>query len=518
MTVGAVSEPPGPRSARVGAIARSTDWAAAVVVVLTLLAAVLRLWRIGHQSFWYDEAFTVTLVHHSPGKMLGLLPQTELTPPLYYCTAWLWARIFGFGEAGLRSLSAVCGVLLVPVVYGAAAKLVSRRAGLVAAALVAFNPLLIWYSQEARSYAMLVLLAALSLLAFAHVREPGCAPRWLIAWAAAAGLTLATHYYGVLVIVPEAAWLLWVHRRDRRVLGAIGAVAAIGAALLPIALSQRPNASWIAGWSLDLRLGQIFPQFLLGTGAPARTVLKIAGALAILLALGMLWLRADRAERRGALVAGVLFVAGFCLSLLLVVVGVDELITRNIMILLIPLIVVVAGGLGARWAGWLGLIGAGTLCAVGLAAAIGVAVDTNLQRPDWGALARAVGPRPPTGTGRVLLVEGYKGLLPLQVDMHGLQFMRRRGALVSEVDVVAHDVPASGYFCWWGSACNLPAKVLDTAIRLPRFQRYGPVFHVNEFSIIRLRSPAAVRVTPKVLARATTTTHAWNDGQFVQKR
>ncbi len=55
----------------------------------------------GHQSFWYDESFTVTLVHHSPGKMLGLLPRTELTPPLYYCIAWVWVRIFGFGEAGL---------------------------------------------------------------------------------------------------------------------------------------------------------------------------------------------------------------------------------------------------------------------------------------------------------------------------------------------------------------------------------------------------------------------------------
>ena len=110
----------------------------------------------------------MTLVHHSPGQMLGLLPRTELTPPFYYCVAWVWARVFGFGEAGLRSLSALAGVATVPAAYAAARTLISRRAGWVAAALVACNPLLIWYSQEARSYAVLVLLATLSRV---HLRS-----------------------------------------------------------------------------------------------------------------------------------------------------------------------------------------------------------------------------------------------------------------------------------------------------------------------------------------------------------
>ena len=87
--------------------------AAAAVAALTALAAVLRFTRIGHQGFWFDEANTALLVHFSPGKMLGLIPQTESTPPLYYCVAWIWARIFGYGEAALRSLSALAGVLLI---------------------------------------------------------------------------------------------------------------------------------------------------------------------------------------------------------------------------------------------------------------------------------------------------------------------------------------------------------------------------------------------------------------------
>ena len=186
------------------------------VAAITVFAAVLRFYRIGHQGFWFDEGNTVLLVHFSPGKMLRLIPQRESTPPLYYCVAWVWARLFGYGETGLRSLSAVCGVLVVPVAYGAGARLISRRAGLIAAALTACSPLLIWYSQEARSYEMLVLLSSVSLLAFAYaLAKP--TPRLVGAWVVASALALATHYYAVLAVVPEAVWLLWIHRTRRPV-------------------------------------------------------------------------------------------------------------------------------------------------------------------------------------------------------------------------------------------------------------------------------------------------------------
>ena len=141
------------------------------VSALTLLGAVLRFYHLAHQGFWFDEGNTALLIHFSPGKMLGLIPQTESTPPLYYIVAWVWARIFGFDEAGLRSLSAVAGVLVIPVAYATAAKLVNQRAGMIVAALTATSPLLIWYSQEARSYELLVLLCALTLLAFAYARD-----------------------------------------------------------------------------------------------------------------------------------------------------------------------------------------------------------------------------------------------------------------------------------------------------------------------------------------------------------
>jgi hypothetical protein len=497
MSTGAIERP------RVGVRPRAVSRAGvspatAVVCGLTLVAAALRFWRLGHQSFWYDEAFTHTLVRHTAGTMLGLLPRTELTPPLYYCAAWLWARVFGFGEAGLRSLSAVAGVLTVPVVYVAARRFVDQRAGIVAAALVACNPLLIWYSQEARSYAVLVLMASLSLAAFAGIRGERPSTRGLVLWALASALTLTTHYYGSIVVVPEAIWLLVVHRRDRRVWLAVAAVAAAGAALLPIALTQRPNASWIPAWPLDRRLAQIPPQFLLGTGTVARTPLKIAGALAVVLGAWLLARRADPVPRRGALGAGLLGLGGFLLSLLLLVGGLDELITRNIIVVLIPLVIVLAGGFGARRAGALGLVGAGVLCTVGVTAALAVSFDYPLQRPDWNAVAATLGRHPAHGP-RAIMIQHYGALNPLAIELPGLRNMAKRGARVTELDIIAVPTPAHGWFCWWGGGCNLVSSRPVTFLRVPGFGAPS-VAHVRQFEILRLVAAGPHRLTPHELS------------------
>ena len=503
LNVGVAAEMSRPPRASAHSVVRAPTRATLVIGCLTAVAAVLRFAGIGHQGFWYDEEFTVALMHHSLGGMLGMMRVTESNPPLYYCVAWVWARIFGYGEAGLRSLSALAGVATIPAMYAAGAKLISRRAGLVAAAIACFSPLLIWYSQEARSYELVVLFATLSLFTFAHARSPRPMLRWLLAWALAASLTFGTHYFGALIVVPEALWLLWVNRRDRRVLVAVGAVAAIGLALMPLALAQRThNANWIGRWPLYPRLSQIAPLYVLGTGAPARTWLKLAGAATLILAVILLVRRADAAERRGALLAGALAVSGFLLCLMLLAVGNDELIARNVIVILVPLIVFVAGGLGARHAGVLGALGVALLCAIGLIATIGIAVDRDLQRPDWRPVARTLQTTRSNRAGRAILIQDYRFLPPLSLYMPRLGFFPSGGALVNELDLIAIEDPPNAGYCWWGSACNLPASTLYTAIHIRGFRPEHPVLRVNQFSILRLRSAHRVRVTPREIFRA----------------
>jgi mannosyltransferase len=514
-----------------------TGRALLVVGALTLLAAILRFYRIAHQGFWFDEANTVLLVHFSPGKMIGLIPQTESTPPLYYCVAWAWARIFGYSEAGLRSLSAVFGVLLVPIAYGAGAKLISRRAGVIAAALTTCSPLLIWYSQEARSYEMLACLSALSLLAFAYARERPT-PRLLAAWVIASALALATHYYASLAVVPEAVWLLVANRHRRPVQVAFAIVGLCGLGLIPLALSQNGtgNASWIANAPLGRRLGQVIPQFAIGFDGPAHSVLEPVAIAILVLAAVLVLTRSDPVSRRGALIAGGIALAGLVINLVLIAAGIDDLITRNVLGLWPAAALFVAGGLAAPRARLIGVVAAAVLCGMGVATAAGVAFDRNYERPDWRMVAQALGVRPAAsaGTGvaagsgraagasgapaagRAILVQHYRDLLPLKLYLPGLRFLGRGGATVTELDVVSFTSPPSAGFCWWGSACNLWPSRIQASYPIPGFHEVWRR-RALQFTIVRLVADQPVRVTPALFSGALTTTNFANDELMLQR-
>jgi mannosyltransferase len=502
---------------RTRARALLADPAILAVAGLTVLGAVLRFYRIGHQGFWFDEGNTALLVHFSPGKMLGLIPQTESTPPLYYGVAWVWARIFGYGEAALRSLSAVCGVLMVPVVYAAGARLISRRAGVIAAAFVTCSPLLIWYSQEARSYQLLAFLAAVSLLAFAHAlaRPSG---RVLAAWVIACALALATHYYAVLAVVPEAVWLLVVHRRRRAVQAGVTVVGVCGLGLIPLAISQHGtgHSNWIATVPFGRRLGQIVPQFAAGFEGPAHSVLEPVALAILVLSVVLLATRSTAESRRGTLLAGGLALAGLILSLVLIAVGFDDVLTRNMLAIWAPAALFVAGGLAAPRARVAGLVAAVALCGIGVVTAAGVAFDRRYERPDWRVVASALGPRAPVG-GRAILIQHYRDLLPLSLYVPGLRAWPGRAAVpVRELDVISFASPPSSGFCWWGSACNLWPSRMQATYPVAGFQA-ASLGHAHQFSVLRLRSTRPAPLTPAAVAAALKTTKFRDDELLIQR-
>jgi 4-amino-4-deoxy-L-arabinose transferase-like glycosyltransferase len=483
------------------------------ILLLTALGAFLRFYAIGRQGFWFDEAYTVFLVGRGPGEMLRLLPHLESTPPLYYCVAWVWARIFGADEAGLKSLSALCGTLTIPVAYLAARKLLANwRSALIVSALVACNPFLIWYSQEARAYAMLVLLCALTLLAFAYARER---PRPLAAalWGVACALALTTHYYAVIAIVPEAAWLLYEHRHSRAVKLAIGGIVLTAAALAPLAITQNGthNNRWIAHSSYLLRLRQVLPLFLIGPETHARALLKFLAFAMVGVAVALLIWRSRRRERQGALLPGGLALAGFAMS---ATVGHSTMLGRNLLPLLIPAAMFLAGGLGAARARFAGIGATAVLCAIGITGVISVDTTYAFQRPNWKLVAQALGRWPQHGygarDGRVVVVQDLPGLLPLGLylkDLHyiGVPTLHH----IVQVDIVAA-LPHKdlGGFCWWGSECNLVPSNLHHRYRIPGF-RIVAHRRVRDFGILELRAsrPRSVAVSSLPTAPAPRRRH-----------
>ncbi|MGI8439968.1 MAG: glycosyltransferase family 39 protein [Thermoleophilaceae bacterium] len=373
------------------------------LAVVTILAAVLRFSLLDHESFWVDEAHTVWLVNMGFGNMLTTITQTESNPPLYYILAWGWAHIFGAGEAGLRSMSAVAGTATVPAIYAAGRALTSRRVAFAASAIVAANPLLVNYSVEARNYALLAALGALSVMFIAWALTLS-RPRLVWGWALASVLSVATHYFALFLILPTAVWLVAVTPNRRALVAPFAAVAAAAAALAPLALEQASHVSndWIGDISLMARVEAVAIKLSVdpdGLGDP----LQILRLTLLGLAAWLLLARASDRERRGGLLAGGLGLAVVLIPLALEFVGQHYFLHRNLLAAAPLFGLTMAAGFGAGRGGWPGLLGGATFVALGIALTAGAALDYSTNGVDLRTTAAAIGA--PNGSRAVVVTD-----------------------------------------------------------------------------------------------------------------
>ncbi len=409
---------------------------------LTALGVGVRFASLGIQSFHHDEAITaMRVIPGSFGEMLHSVRVSESNPPLYYTLAWGWAKAFGTDEAGLRSLSALFGAATVPVGYLIGRQLATRRAGLVLAALVAVNPMLIWYSQEARSYSLLVFFGAVSLFFFARALDTRRG-RDLLVWALASALALGSHYFAVFAVGIEAVWLLVALRaRWRVVLPALAGVGAVGLALLPLIDAQvnPTHIDWIENSPLASRIWETAVSFLAGeTGhviaAAPRDRYALVPMLLVGVALGLVALRGEHREQRGALLGLALGLGVVALSTVAALVGKDYVIERNLLPALLPLMAAAAIGFGAAAARRIGPLLAVALCAYWLAFDVYVTQTPNLQRPDFRTVTEELGP---PHNGRRAIVTWKLAADPVRYYLHD-QAVRiyDGGARIREISVL----------------------------------------------------------------------------------
>jgi len=218
------------------------------LLIIILIALALRLTQLGEQSLWYDEGVTWML---SKMQLADLIDWTaaDIQPPLYYLLIWSTDILFGQSEWALRFPSLFFGVLTVPALYRLAQCLFpARRAtALIAAALVAISPLMVYYSQEARMYTLLTLeaiLASILLLKIMNnyqlaINNDTPSPYSLLLtpypllYALTAAAALYTHYFAAFLLVAHAiyaAYIWWQRRFPRPLL--MGLTAAFGLTLL----------------------------------------------------------------------------------------------------------------------------------------------------------------------------------------------------------------------------------------------------------------------------------------------
>jgi Dolichyl-phosphate-mannose-protein mannosyltransferase len=184
------------------------------VGAVTLALGAFLATRLGAWPPNEDETLVFFLASQPLGELLDTVAGERGGAPLHFLLAHFVLLASPTLEA-LRLLSAVPVVLSLPVVAALARRLAGRRAALVAVVLVAASSVTHFQGVYARMYGLFLLTTALSFLLLLRAVERPSAKRWLV-WGLAALAALAAQPYGALVLMIQAAYVLWLGRRDRR--------------------------------------------------------------------------------------------------------------------------------------------------------------------------------------------------------------------------------------------------------------------------------------------------------------
>lgn len=170
-----------------------------LVGFFTLLAFALRLYHLDAVSLWYDELLELDVAQSSFWE-IGPQLERHAAMPLDYYLMHGWIKL-GQQEVWVRFPAVFFGTLAVPVIYALAVRLFNRRVGYLAALLLTLASFSVYYSQEVRPYALLLLLTLLGYLGVWQAYQTGRLRYWGLAIAGLAGAAL-THYFALFLLLP----------------------------------------------------------------------------------------------------------------------------------------------------------------------------------------------------------------------------------------------------------------------------------------------------------------------------
>lgn len=124
-----------------------------LLLIITLLGLLLRLFRLGYHDLWFDEAISIFFSGYY---------QRLWNPPLFYAILHLWIKLFGQSEFSVRFPALIFSTLSIPSIFLLAKSLFNPRIGVIAAAIIALSPMHLWYAQEARPHSVVLLFSITS--------------------------------------------------------------------------------------------------------------------------------------------------------------------------------------------------------------------------------------------------------------------------------------------------------------------------------------------------------------------
>jgi uncharacterized membrane protein len=191
-----------------------------------VITALLSLGQ-GYRALPFDQIVSLSAVSEvftlkptTCAAIAELVKTQSVHPPLFFCAMHEWlAAVQTWPQSlvwKLRALPAIAGVGTIAAMYALNRIAFSRRAGLVAAWVMAVSPFAVYLSQEARHYTIPMLLIAIVLVCLVKIHQDWQVGRsgpivWLL-WVGINSLGFYVHYFFILAVIAQILTLagIWL--------------------------------------------------------------------------------------------------------------------------------------------------------------------------------------------------------------------------------------------------------------------------------------------------------------------
>jgi mannosyltransferase len=210
-----------------------------VPVIPAIVGLITGVYHLGVPPLWRDEAATKAIASRSIGQILATMPHDDVVHGAYYLVVHVFIRLLGSSNGAIRLPSAIAAALACAFTALIAQRLAAGSGrwyaaltGVAAGSVLALLPAMIRYAQEARSYAIVTMLATVATYLLLRASDDG-RPRWWAGYGAAIFLTGLFNIFGLLIVMAHGLTLLvtgW-HVPGRQ--GGRGSAHAVGLAAAP---------------------------------------------------------------------------------------------------------------------------------------------------------------------------------------------------------------------------------------------------------------------------------------------
>lgn len=186
-----------------------------LLLLVIAVGSFLRIYGLGAESIWLDEAHSVRVSSENLASVVRATTGQHL--PLYFVILHFWMGLWGTSEVAVRSLSAIFGIISIPLIYYVGSLLFNKRVGLIGSFLSAISLYHIQFSQEARPYALLLLLSLLSFLLFVQILKQD--KKWFYLFYLLTNILLIyTHVFALFIIAAQMLFLFlfWTKYKPQR--------------------------------------------------------------------------------------------------------------------------------------------------------------------------------------------------------------------------------------------------------------------------------------------------------------